>query len=111
MVTSSMLCHAMMLSFPSNAMVKRLYDAMIASLLSNGDIFHDAVHSDTNLDPTILNLFHWNDDILNLQEKSQDWNLKKSKSGNVGQLTMRQVYTWTESTSSTTKKGPAWPGC
>ena len=67
-----MLCHAMVLSFPSNAMVKLLYDAMIASLLSNGDIFHDAVHSDTNLDPTILNLLNGNDDILNLEKNDQD---------------------------------------
>ena len=36
--------------------------------LSNGDIFHDAIHSDTNLDPTILNLLNGNDDILDLEK-------------------------------------------
>ena len=36
--------------------------------LSDGDIFHDAIHSDTNLDPTILNLLNGNDDILNLEK-------------------------------------------
>ena len=45
-----------------------LCHAMMPTHLLDGDIFHDAIHSDTNLDPTILNLLNGNDDILNLEK-------------------------------------------
>ena len=64
------------------------FRAKIPSFLSNCDVFHDAVHSNTNLDPTILNLFHWDDDILNLQEKSQDCNLRNNNNDNVFPMTL-----------------------
>ena len=54
-LASSMSCHA------------------ILSFLCNGDIFHDAVDSNTNLDPTILNLLHWDDDVLNLDKCNLDF--------------------------------------
>ena len=70
MVASSMSCHAKL------------------SFLCNGDVFHDAINSNTNLDPTIFNLLHWNDDILNLDKKNQDLDIKNSNNGNVGQFTI-----------------------
>ena len=66
MVASSMSCHAKL------------------SFLCNGDVFHDAVDSNTNLDPTIFNLLHWNDDVLNLEDFK---NFKNSNNSNVCQFT------------------------
>ena len=67
------LCHAMM---PTHLLDGDIFHKNILNLfLSNGDIFHDAIHSDTNLDPTILNLLNRNDDILDLEKNDQDLDL------------------------------------
>ena len=60
------MCHTMMLTQLLDG--DTFHKNQLYLFLSNGDIFHDAIHSDTNLDPTILNLLNRNDDILNLEK-------------------------------------------
>ena len=71
-----MSCQDSMITICHDRMMPRCPN--VPSLLSNGDVFHDAVDSNTDLHPSIFNLLHRNDNVLNLEEKTQDLNLKNS---------------------------------